>query len=145
MLIQPSIFVLHVLYTRTHVLYKFSSGKNIMALATKHLRLSKVLIRSVTLVITCTLSFVNTEDVPAGYGYCMPPWARSWDQPNIIIFNADDVGYGDLASYGHPSQEWNPVDDLAAQGMRFTNFYSAAATCSPSRAALFTGIKVEIA
>ncbi|XP_072021951.1 arylsulfatase-like [Amphiura filiformis] len=60
-------------------------------------------------------------------------------RPNIILFNADDMGYADIASYGHPSQEWGPIDDMAIQGMRFTNFYAPSSTCTPSRAGLLTG------
>ncbi|XP_072036524.1 arylsulfatase-like [Amphiura filiformis] len=60
-------------------------------------------------------------------------------RPNMIIFLADDVGYGDLKSYGHPTQEWGPIDDLAEEGMKFTSLYSTSSLCSPSRAALLTG------
>ncbi|XP_072048941.1 arylsulfatase-like [Amphiura filiformis] len=49
------------------------------------------------------------------------------------------MGYGDLSSYGHPTQEWGPIDDLAKEGLRFTSMYTASSTCSPNRAALLTG------
>ena len=60
-------------------------------------------------------------------------------KPNVIIFNADDMGYGDLSSYGHPTQEWGAIDDLTREGMKFNNMVAAASLCSPSRAALLTG------
>lgn len=59
--------------------------------------------------------------------------------PNLIIIYADDLGWGDLACYGHPTIRTPNLDRMAAQGMRFTNFYSAAEVCTPSRAALLTG------
>src|SRR5687767_2687906 len=61
------------------------------------------------------------------------------EKPNIIIILADDLGYGDLGCYGHPTIPTPNLDRLAAEGMRFTQFYSAAEVCTPSRAALLTG------
>ncbi len=59
--------------------------------------------------------------------------------PNIVLIFIDDMGYGDLASYGAIDYETPNLDKLAMQGMRFTNFYAAQAVCSASRAALLTG------
>lgn len=60
-------------------------------------------------------------------------------EPNFIIFLADDLGWGDLACYGHPIIKTPNLDRLASQGTRFTQCYSACAVCSPSRSAILTG------
>jgi len=60
-------------------------------------------------------------------------------RPNLIIIFADDMGYGDLGSYGHPTIRTPQLDRMARQGMKFTQFYVAASVCTPSRAALLTG------
>jgi arylsulfatase A-like enzyme len=59
--------------------------------------------------------------------------------PNIVLIYADDLGYGDLASYGATNYQTPHLDQLAAEGMRFTNFEVAQAVCSASRAAIMTG------
>ncbi|XP_004700659.1 arylsulfatase A [Echinops telfairi] len=59
--------------------------------------------------------------------------------PNFVIIFADDLGYGDLGAYGHPSSATPNLDQLAAGGLRFTDFYVPVSLCTPSRAALLTG------
>jgi arylsulfatase A-like enzyme len=58
---------------------------------------------------------------------------------NIVIILTDDQGYGDLGCYGSPSIRTPNIDRMAAEGVRFTDFYSGAEVCTPSRAALLTG------
>jgi arylsulfatase A-like enzyme len=60
-------------------------------------------------------------------------------QPNIVVFLADDLGYGDLPKYGNPTFSTPHIDQLADEGMLFKTWYSAHALCTPSRAALLTG------
>lgn len=60
-------------------------------------------------------------------------------RPNFLIMLADDMGYGDLACYGHELVKSPNLDRLAKQGVRFTNCYAAAPNCSPSRTGLMTG------
>ncbi|MBN1492483.1 MAG: sulfatase [Phycisphaerae bacterium] len=69
----------------------------------------------------------------------LPAIAAADRPPNFVILFADDLGYGDLGCYGHPTIRTPQLDCMAAEGMRFTQFYVAAAVCTPSRAALMTG------
>jgi arylsulfatase A-like enzyme len=61
------------------------------------------------------------------------------DQPNILLIYVDDLGFGDLGSYGHPVLRTPNIDALARDGMIFNNYYAPSALCSPSRAAVLTG------
>src|ERR1017187_5250441 len=71
----------------------------------------------------------------------LPAAARAAEnaKPNVIFIMADDQGSVDAGCYGAKDLVTPAIDDLAAQGVRFTQFYSAAPVCSPSRAALLTG------
>lgn len=59
--------------------------------------------------------------------------------PNIVLILADDVGYGDISSYGATQVHTPQIDSLAQTGLKFTNAHSAAATCTPSRYSILTG------
>jgi arylsulfatase A len=77
--------------------------------------------------------------------FCMSSaWAgsvpeSSIEKPNVVIIFTDDQGYQDLGCYGSPDIRTPHLDQLAEEGMRFTDFYVVASVCSPSRAGLLTG------
>lgn len=60
-------------------------------------------------------------------------------QPNIIFIYADDLGYGDLSTYGATAFKTPNIDKMAAEGIKFTRGYASSATCTPSRYAILTG------
>ena len=60
-------------------------------------------------------------------------------QPNVVLINCDDLGYGDLGCYGSTRNATPALDRLAADGIRFDSFYTASPVCSPARGALLTG------
>ena len=70
---------------------------------------------------------------------CSSPSTQPDGPPNIVIIFTDDQGYADLGSYGAEGFTTPHLDQMAAEGMRFTDFYVASGGCSPSRAALLTG------
>ena len=61
------------------------------------------------------------------------------NQPNVLVIFADDLGYGDLGTFGHPTIKTPNLDRMAMEGQKWTNFYAAASVCTPSRAGLMTG------
>lgn len=60
-------------------------------------------------------------------------------QPNIVIINCDDLGYGDLGCYGNKAIRTPNIDKLASDGIHFTDFYASCSVCTPSRYGLLTG------
>jgi arylsulfatase A-like enzyme len=74
----------------------------------------------------------SAEAQAAGAAASKPP-------PNLVFILADDLGYGDLGCYGQAKIHTPHLDRLAAQGMRFTQFYAGAPVCAPSRSVLLTG------
>ena len=82
--------------------------------------------------ITCTLALL--------LGFLSPlSFAEENSRPNIVVILCDDLGWGDLQNYGHPTIKTPHLMKMAAEGIRFTDFYSAAPVCSPSRVGLLTG------
>ncbi len=79
------------------------------------------------LVIVLGMSFILVD-----YSTAAPP--------NIVLIVADDLGYGDLGRYGNRTNRTPHIDQLAASGLRLTDFHSAGAMCTPTRAAMLTGL-----
>lgn len=72
----------------------------------------------------------------------LPPGAPAQgapDRPNIVLIITDDMGYADIGSYGARDVFTPHLDRLAREGVRFTDFYANATTCTPTRAGLITG------
>ena len=76
--------------------------------------------------------------VIAAASICAAAAAKA-ELPNIVIIFNDDQGYQDLGCFGSPNIKTPRVDQMAAEGMKFTSFMVASSVCSPSRAALLTG------
>jgi arylsulfatase A len=67
------------------------------------------------------------------------PSVQKLDRPNVVIFIMDDLGYGDVGSYGAPDANTPNIDGLARNGVKLTDFYANHANCSPTRTAFITG------
>ncbi len=73
------------------------------------------------------------------YWVCGIGLSANTNQPNIVIIFTDDMGYGDIGPFGSQTNQTPNLDRMAAEGLKFTNFYNASQNCTPSRAALLTG------
>lgn len=65
--------------------------------------------------------------------------AHAAERPNIVILYADDMGYGDIGAYGHPTIRTPHLDRMVREGLKFNHFYAVVSGCRPARAALMTG------
>ena len=87
------------------------------------IRFMQRLVFSLTLFGLWTQSVIVADDAP----------------PNIVFIFIDDMGWPDPSCYGHAFHETPHIDQLAAKGVRFTDFYAAGAVCSPTRASVQSG------
>ena len=92
----------------------------------------------VLLLVILGCSACNATEPPAGRAPTTAPTATMTQRTNILFIIADDLGFGDLGAYG-AEVDTPHLDRLARTGVQFTNFHTAA-TCSPSRAMLLTGV-----
>lgn len=90
-------------------------------------------------IISVVAFFACLIATESNNAYGQPNAGVASSAPNIVVILCDDLGYGDIQCYGHPHIKTPHLNNLAAEGIRFTNFYSAAPVCSPSRVGLLTG------
>src|SRR5947209_17380708 len=89
----------------------------------------------VMVAVSCVLALglVGTAESPQSRAQAAPP-------PNILLIQADDLGYGDLSAFGQARFQTPSLDRLAREGIRFTQYYAGSTVCAPSRTALLTGL-----
>ncbi|WP_052670650.1 sulfatase family protein [Draconibacterium sediminis] len=92
-------------------------------------KLIKVFAGSLLSASICSCNINTENNVNAG----------GIEKPNVIVIFADDMGYGDMSSYGHPTIITPHLDRLAHEGQKWTNFYASNSVCTPSRTGLLTG------
>ena len=92
------------------------------------------------LFLSVLVIVVSCGDKKENVGLAIAEIKNKTKKPNIIFLLADDMGYGELGSYGQKEIKTPFLDSLATQGMRFTDFYAGTAVCAPSRASLMTGL-----
>jgi len=88
------------------------------------------------LLFCCLLLSLTTFSLSS---HCLADDGLAAQQPNIIFIFIDDLGWKDIGCYGNDFVETPNIDRLAADGLRFTDFYAAGAVCSPTRCAVQSG------
>lgn len=91
------------------------------------------------MTINASRHFLLRVLLPAILGAVCTPAPAAPGKPNLIWVMADDLGYGELGCYGQKVIRTPHLDEMAAEGMRFTRFYAGATVCAPSRSVLMTG------
>ena len=99
------------------------------------MRKQETVLVSLALLSACALAHFVGHEVLGSESQGSPAGQR----PNFLVVLADDLGYGDLACYGHQVIQTPNLDGLAANGIRFTQFFNTA-RCCPTRASLMTGL-----
>lgn len=96
-------------------------------------------ITRLTLIASALLLFAAVFTRGTSQAWAAKSADQSAKQPNFVIIFCDDLGYGDLSCFGHPTIRTPNLDRMASEGMKLTQFYSAAPVCTPSRAGIMTG------
>jgi arylsulfatase A-like enzyme len=91
-------------------------------------------------VVAAVVALVWTSGHSPSAASTQTPTPTAQTRPNILLIQADDLGYGDLSAYGQGRFTTPSLDRLAREGIRFTQYYSGSTVCAPSRAALLTGL-----
>jgi arylsulfatase A len=104
----------------THANCRIDTGQSATFRVEDHVR------RLIAVTVLCGLALTS-------------PHAQAPERPNIVLIITDDVGYGDIGSYGAPDIKTPNIDSLAKAGTRFTQFYANASSCTPTRAGLISG------
>ena len=126
------------LQLRTNDRMRQHQSANTFAQTLKRSRVSGSLRNTRRLMLTVVASLTLAA-------WVMPKEADAAEQPDIIVILADDLGYGDLSSFGGPNLKTPHIDRLVADGMKFTEAYANCPVCSPTRASLLTGLYPDLA
>lgn len=91
------------------------------------------------LLVVCLIGFIRCLGAAASTDSPTDPSVTKAEKPNIIFIMADDLGYGQLGCYGQEKIQTPHINQMAREGMLFTDFYAGNSVCAPSRCSLITG------